>query len=135
MKAGQTLRKWQVWGWYSVEIVDVTKVVNSEVTFSILFISFLIFAGKQVKKTIETMSAESREREKYILKVYEQHNESHNKREAHLLEQLEKNTEHLGSVAQTMQGIQNNLVRLEEKMDSNFSSVWRELRNKQDREG
>lgn len=140
-----------------MDLKNILAVAQSEAVFAVLFIGLLWLAAKQIKVTMEQSRESSIEREKYIFDIHErqmlelkenmlhERNNSHellieqrvstDKREEALLKHLDKNTEQLSGVADTLKDIQRNLSKLEDRVEDNFMEVWKELGSKQDKTG
>lgn len=58
---------------------------------------------------------------------------SFDKREGELVKHLNKNTEQLTHIADTLKDVQRNLGKLEDRMEDNFMEVWKELGSKLDK--
>jgi len=135
---------------------EITGVAQSEFVFAILFIGLLWLAIRQVKQTLDESRQSSLEREKYIFDIHErqmtelkenmlhERNSSHelmieqrvsfDQRETALLKHLEKNTDQLGNIADTLKDVQKNLKGLEKDVNDNFLEVWKELGSKADKQ-
>jgi len=138
-----------------MSLKDIMTIASSETVFAVLFVAFLWIVIAQVKTALKETRESAQKREEYILTSHEkQMNEikenmlherasshelmveqriSFDKREQELLKHLNKNTEQLGNIAETLKDIQNNLKSVENRMEDNFMDVWKELGNKIDK--
>lgn len=138
-----------------MNVKDIITIASSEYVFAILFIGFLWLVVQHVRGILVEQRESSKEREQYIFKMHEQQmtelkenmlherNSSHelmveqrqsfDMREQELLKHLNKNTDQLTSVADTLKDIQRNLSKLEDRVEDNFMEVWKELGGKQDK--
>lgn len=134
---------------------DILMIAQSDAVFAVLFIGILWIAGRFVKQYFADQKQESLEREAYIMDMHKQQMEglkddmiiqrdnynnllveqrlSFDKRENELLKVLNKNTDQLTGVAETMKDIQRGIVKLEDRMEDNFMQVWKELGSKADK--
>ena len=120
------------------------EIAGSEAVFAVLFIGFLWVVIGYVKKVLDDNKKESQAREQYIFDMHEkqmdnmqdmmeQQRRSHEKREEAIQRHLDKNTEQLSAIAETMNIIQKEVSRVESKVDTNFVTVWKELGGKRDK--
>jgi len=116
-----------------VSVKDVVALANSDVVFAVLFIVGLFAVARYVNSVIREQKEENRQREEQLIALYQKQLEDSAKREAELMRNLERNTEQLANVATTLKEIQRNLSKLEEKVETNFMEVWKELGSKADR--
>jgi DNA-binding response OmpR family regulator len=138
-----------------MSLKDIMTVAQSDFVFAILFIGLLVMGVRAIKAHLDEQKADSTQREEYILQMHErQMNEmkenmlherassheliveqrhSFEKREAELLKHLQKNTDQLASIADTLKDVQRNLSKLEDRVEDNFMEVWKELGAKQDK--
>lgn len=138
-----------------MSLKDVMTVASSEYVFAVLFIGFLWIAIKQVQGTMTRERESSNDREKYIFVMHDkqlaelkdnmlhERNNSHemlieqrhsfDKRESELVKHLNKNTDQLSNIADTLKDVQRNLGKLEDRMEDNFMEVWKELGSKSDK--
>jgi hypothetical protein len=138
-----------------MSLKDVTNIAQSEAVFAILFIGLLFLIIRQAKVWLDENKQSTQEREQYIFSMHEkqmseikenmlhERNNAHEliqeqrisfeKREGELLKHLNKNTEQLGNIADTLKDVQRNLGKLEDRMEDNFMEVWKELGSKQDK--
>lgn len=136
-------------------VKEIIAIASSEYVFAILFIGFLWIAVKQVQATMTRERESSAEREKYIFSMQEkqlaelkenmlhernssyeiisEQRQSFEKREGELVKHLNKNTEQLSNIADTLKDVQRNLGKLEDRMEDNFMEVWKELGSKIDK--
>ena len=115
-------------------IRDAISLANSEVVFAVLFIVGLFAVARYVNNVIREQKEENKYREEQLFMLYQKQIEDSARREADLMRNLERNTEQLTNVANTLKEIQRNLSKLEEKVDTNFMQVWKELGAKVDRD-
>lgn len=106
---------------------EINSIAGSETVFAILFIGLLFLVGRFIKQQIVTQREDSKEREEYILKMQERQLDESRDREEKLHSHLERNTTQLEKIAGT-------LDKLESRVEQNFSEVWKEINNKQDKE-
>lgn len=134
---------------------QIIEVANSEVVFAILFIGFLWIAGVQTKRYIDEQKLKQQEREDYITLMHkqreddlkallreqrddsvvlmrEQRDESQ-KREREMMVYLGKITDKQVDITDTLKDIRTSLGKLEDRMETNFMEVWKELGAKQNR--
>lgn len=116
-----------------MSVKDAVALANSDVVFAVLFIVGLFAVARYVNSVIREQKEENRQREEQLIALYQKQLEDSAKREAELMRNLERNTEQLANVAATLKEIQRNLSKLEEKVETNFMEVWKELGSKADR--
>lgn len=112
------------------EIIDIA---NSEAVFAVLFIVGLYSVARYVQTALRDQKEENNRREEQLFQMYREQLEASARREAELMKNLEKNTEQLGNIAETLKEVQRNLSKLEDKVDTNFMAVWKELGSKADK--
>lgn len=114
-------------------IKEIQSIASSEVVFALLFIFGLFVVGRYVVQFIAEMKDENTHRETQIIDLYKEQIANSNNREVELMKHLEKNTEQLGNIADTLNDVQRNLSKLESRVDDNFKDVWKELGSKADK--
>ncbi|AYP68732.1 hypothetical protein BpsS36_00026 [Bacillus phage vB_BpsS-36] len=105
---------------------EISNIASSETVFAILFIGLLFLVGKFIKQFIEKQREDSNKREEYIFSMHERQQEESKLREEKLHSHLSRNTDQLEKIAGT-------LDKLETRVEHNFSEVWKEINNKQDK--
>jgi predicted RNase H-like nuclease (RuvC/YqgF family) len=109
------------------------ELASSETFFAVLFLAGLILVGRYVVQHIKDMKEENNQRESQLIEIYkDQITHSAVERER-LMTHLDKNTEQLTNVAGTLKDIQQNLEKLEHRVEDNFHEVWKELGAKQNK--
>jgi len=116
--------------------VDLTKLVelaNSETLFAILFIAGLIYIALYVKGMLQSNKDDNHRRENQLIDIYKEQIDKGDKREEELMDYLDKNTDQLENIAGTLKGVQTNIEKLEDRVEDNFMSVWKELGTKENK--
>lgn len=119
-------------------ISQIIEVASSEVVFAILFISlgvWLFWFGtkhfmelkKEQSKRENDLLTENDRREQKLIDIYEQQSQRAEDRESQLMGYLDKNNEQLGTIARTLEKVEN-------RMDDNFIAIWKELGQKQNKQ-
>jgi predicted RNase H-like nuclease (RuvC/YqgF family) len=116
-----------------VGLKDVLTIANSEVVFAVLFIVGLFAVGKYVRDALREQKEENAKREEQLISFYREQLEISTKRETELMRHLDKNTEQLRNIADTLKEVQRNLSKLEDRVEDNFMAVWKELGSKADK--
>ena len=116
-----------------MSIKEILAVANSEVVFAALFVVGLYSVARYVQTALREQKEENNKREEQLFEMYRQQLEASARREAELMKNLEKNTEQLGNIAETLKEVQRNLGKLEDKVETNFMAVWKELGSKADK--
>lgn len=138
-----------------MSLKDIMTVASSDVVFAVLFIGLLYVLLSAFKKWATEQKEMSIERERYVLTMHEkqmielkenmlhernanfellvEQRRSFETREAELIKVLNKNTDQLSSIADTLKDIQRNLSKLEDRVEDNFMDVWKELGSKLDK--
>jgi ABC-type bacteriocin/lantibiotic exporter with double-glycine peptidase domain len=116
-----------------VSIKEIMTLANSEVFFAVLFVIGLMVVGKWFFNHMKEQREENREREGQLIEIYKGEIDKSAKREEKLMTHLEKNTEQMEKISGTLDIIQSNMSQLETKVDSNLTSVWKELGGKADK--
>lgn len=114
-------------------IKEIQSIASSEVVFALLFIFGLFVVGRYVVQFIAEIKDENTHRETQLIDLYKEQITNSNNREVELMKHLEKNTEQLGNIADTLNDVQRNLSKLESRVDDNFKDVWKELGSKADK--
>ncbi|TWJ39639.1 hypothetical protein CHCC5027_3552 [Bacillus paralicheniformis] len=112
----------------------VSEMASSEATFALLFIASLIFVGRWFLRFIEEQKQENHEREQQLIESFKEQLDKSDKRETRLMVHLEKNTEQLESIADTLSGVERRLTSFETKVGNELEDVWKELKAKADKE-
>lgn len=128
---------------------DIKGIAGSEFVFSILFIGLLWLVIMQTQRTLREQREIENQREDQIMEMYRnretdlkdlidktsernnellaiQRNDSLN-RERELMRQIERISDSQREIAETLTGIQSNLLKLEDKLDRNITEVWKEF--------
>lgn len=117
-----------------MSLKDIANIAGSEFVFAILFIAGLIYVALYVKGVLEQNRQDSKNREESIMNIYKEQLEKADTREEKLMDYLDKNNEQLENVANTLKEVQENLQKVEDRMEDNFMLVWKELGNKLDKQ-
>ncbi|PEZ47021.1 hypothetical protein CN367_11665 [Priestia megaterium] len=112
---------------------DIQSIAGSEMVFAVLFIFVLFIAGKWVIQFIAEMKDENAHRETQLIDLYKEQITNSNTREQELMKHLDKNTDQLENIADTLSDVQKNLSKLESKVDADLKDVWKELGGKADK--
>ena len=116
--------------------MDLTKLVelaNSETLFAVLFIAGLIYIALYVKGMLQSNKDDNHRRENQLIDIYKEQIDKGDKREEELMDYLDKNTDQLENIAGTLKGVQTNIAKLEDRVEDNFMSVWKELGTKENK--
>jgi hypothetical protein len=130
-----------------VILVDLNKLAtlaSSEVFFAVLFVAGLVYVALYVKQLLEQNRQDNVTRENSIMDMYKDQLGKSEERERYAVQQseereeklmsyLEKNNEQQKGIADTLVAVQNNLQKVEDRMEDNFMAVWRELGQKEDK--
>jgi F0F1-type ATP synthase delta subunit len=116
-----------------VDFTWVADLANSEATFAVLFILGLYFIGKWFMNYMAEQKEENRMREEQLIDNYKEQLAQSNQREVRLITHLEKNTEQLKHIANTLDGVEQRLTTFEVKINNDLHNVWKELGGKQDK--
>jgi serine protease inhibitor len=116
-----------------LDIKWVSELANSEATFALLFILGLYFIGKWFMNYMKEQKEENRLREEQLIENYKEQLTQSNEREVRLISHLEKNTEQLKHIAQTLDGVEQRLTTFEVKVNTDLTNVWKELGGKADK--
>lgn len=114
-------------------IKTLSDIAGSEAFFALLFLLGLVLVGKYVIQTITDIKQENEERERQLLGLYKEQLKQSEQREQQLMSHLDRSSEQLTNVAETLKDIQENLEKLENKVESTFHEVWKELGSKANR--
>jgi septal ring factor EnvC (AmiA/AmiB activator) len=114
-------------------VKDAQMIASSEYVFAILFILCLFIVGRWAFNFVKEVRDENTGRENKIFEMYDKQLEGSTKREEELMKNLNKNTEQLGNIADTLTDVQKNLSKLETKVDGDLKEVWKELGGKADK--
>jgi hypothetical protein len=82
---------------------------------------------------MEEQKKESDLREAQIIEIYKEQLKDSSHRERELMSHLSKNTEQLKNIADTLEGVQSNLQKLERRVNDDLRTVWKELGAKADK--
>jgi len=116
--------------------VDLTKLVelaNSETLFAVLFIAGLIYIALYVKGMLQSNKEDNHRRENQLIDIYKEQIDKGDKREEELMHYLDRNTYQLENISGTLEGVQTNLAKLDGRVEDNFTSVWKELNTKENK--
>lgn len=116
-----------------MDLKMLAELANSETFFAVLFVACLVYVALYVKTTLEQNRQDNLNRENSIMDMYKEQLAKADVREEKLMSYLDKNNEQLEHVAETLKDVQTNLQKVEDRMEDNFMSVWKELGNKQDK--
>lgn len=116
-----------------MDLKVVSELANSEATFALLFILGLFFIGKWFMNYMKEQKEENRLREEQLINNYKEQLAQSNEREVRLISHLEKNTQQLKHIAQTLDGVEQRLTTFEVKVNNDLTNVWKELGGKQDK--
>ena len=116
--------------------MDLTKLVelaNSETLFAILFIAGLIYIALYVKGMLQSNKDDNRRRENQLIDIYKEQIDKGDKRGEELMDYLNKNAEQLENISRTLEGVQTNLTKLDNRVKNNLTNVWKELDTKENK--
>jgi ABC-type bacteriocin/lantibiotic exporter with double-glycine peptidase domain len=116
-----------------VSLRDIVNVANSEVVFAVLFIVGLFAVGKYIRDAMQEQKEENKRREEQLIEIYKNELDKSANRERELMIHLDKNTEQLQGIADTLKDVQRGLTKLEDRVEDNFMAVWKELGAKADK--
>lgn len=116
-----------------MEIEILENLATSEVLFAVLFIGGLIFIGRWFLIYMAEQKKENDERETQLIDIYKAQIDRSSMRENELMTHLSKNTEQLVKIADTLEGVQTNLQRVENRVHEDLQTVWKELGAKADK--
>jgi septal ring factor EnvC (AmiA/AmiB activator) len=117
-----------------VDLNKLAQLADSEVFFAVLFVAGLIYIALYVKGVLEQNRQDNTKREDTIVSMYETQLNKAEDREEKLMSYLDKNTEQMEHISETMKDIQGNIAKVEDRMEDNFMNVWKELGQKQDKQ-
>ena len=116
--------------------MDLTKLIelaNSETLFAVLFIAGLIYIALYVKGMLQSNKEDNHRRENQLIDIYKEQIDKGDKREEELMHYLDRNTYQLENISGTLEGVQTNLAKLDGRVEDNFTSVWKELDTKENK--
>jgi septal ring factor EnvC (AmiA/AmiB activator) len=116
-----------------VGLKDILTIANSEVVFAVLFIIGLFAVGRYITNALKEQKEENTRREEQLIEFYKNELEKSALREGELMRHLDKNTEQLRTIAETLKDVQRGLTKLEDRVEDNFMAVWKELGSKADK--
>lgn len=116
-----------------MDFQTLNNIVNSDAIFALLFVVGLYLIGKWFMNFIEEQKLENKQREEMLFNSYKEQLEKSNEREKRLIEHLDKNTEQLENIANTLTKIEQRLTSFEEKVSDDLDNVWKELDTKVDK--
>lgn len=127
-----------------MDLNKLATLASSEVFFAVLFVAGLIYVALYVKQLLEQNRQDNVTRENSIMDMYKDQLSKSEERERYAVQQsedreeklmsyLEKNNEQQKGIADTLVAVQNNLQKVEDRMEDNFMAVWRELGQKEDK--
>lgn len=116
-----------------MDLKTLEKLATSEVIFAILFIGGLLFIGRWFLNYMAEQKRENIEREAQLLEIYKDQLSQSAVREKELMQHMGENTVQLKSIADTLKGVQDNLFKLEDRVNSDLQGVWKELGSKVDK--
>lgn len=110
-----------------------SELANSEATFALLFIAGLYFIGKWFMNYMQEQKEENKLREEQLIENYKEQLNKSNEREVRLIAHLEKNTQQLENIANTLDSVEKRLTSFESKVNGDLRNVWKELGGKVDK--
>ena len=113
-----------------VDLNKLAELADSETFFAVLFVAGLVYVALYVKGVLEQNRQDNINRENSIMDMYREQLDKADAREEQLMNYLDKNNEQLENVAHTLKDVQENLQKVEDRMEDNFMNVWKELGNK-----
>lgn len=116
-----------------LDLNKLAELAGSEVFFAVLFVAGIIYIALYVKGVLEQNRQDNINRENTIIGMYKEQLDKSDMREDQLMSYLDKNNDQLENVAGTLKDVQNSLQKVEDRMEDNFMSVWKELGAKQDK--
>lgn len=116
-----------------MDLNAVSQIAGSEATFALLFIASLIFVGRWFLKFIEEQKQENHEREQQLIDSFKEQLDKSDQRETRLMDHLDRSTEQLENIADTLQGVERRLTSFETKVGNELEDVWKELKAKADK--
>jgi uncharacterized membrane protein len=116
-----------------VDLNMLAELADSETFFAVLFVAGLVYVALYVKGVLEQNRQDNINRENSIMDMYKEQLDKADAREEQLMNYLDKNNEQLENVAHTLKDVQENLQKVEDRMEDNFMNVWKELGNKLDK--
>jgi septal ring factor EnvC (AmiA/AmiB activator) len=107
-----------------MDIKIMESIVSSDATFALLFLVVLYVAYAYVKKHVEQLREENHEREESIFNLYEKQVEESRNREDRLMTHLEKTTESLENINESLKDLRSELRHVNTRVDD----LWEEVK-------
>lgn len=116
-----------------MDIQTLVELSTSERFFAIIFVVGIVFLWRSVQQWVNEMRSENREREDELIGAYREQVEKAHEREGELMVHLDKSTQHMKEIADTLQDIQGSVEKLETRLEGNLSKLWKEIGGKADK--
>lgn len=103
-------------------VTVIETILKSELTWGILCLILAVVFYRKMDSNTKELKDENSRREQQIIQMYEVHKQEARQREERLMSHLERTTD-------TLEKMEKNLQKLDEKMDRGFKEVWDHVRH------
>lgn len=109
---------------------EIVSLANSELIFTVLFVLGLFAVGGFIYKLFNDQKAENATREEQLINLYQNELNKSAAREERLINHLDKQTQQLAHIAETLKDIRRSFAQLESRVDNNLTAIWQGITNK-----
>lgn len=109
---------------------EIVSIANSELIFTVLFVLGLFAVASFIYKIINDQKTENATREEQLINLYQNELNKSAAREDRLIVHLDKQTQELAHIAETLKDIRRSFAQLESRVDNNLTAIWQGITNK-----